>query len=257
MREKDGRVSPLQAPIRGWNKKDPLPAVPEGFALNLDNLFPAVTGVKLRGGTTRLTTTASTSSTESIMPHNQADGTHDLVIASDNDLDTVNFSSGARTSVKGATTITSDKWQHLNYKGRLFICNGADRVLSRTTGNFAAAGFTVSASPDDDLTNIGLYSGALWFTQKDSTEVLYAAAGNITGALTAYDPGIYLKKGGSIIYASGHQQNIGDRKSEMMVMISSEGEILTFIGASPSFTSWDFIGRHEFPEPLGLRSFSF
>lgn len=255
MREGIGRIYTMSAPVAGWNRKLPLPSVPEIFALSLVNWIPTATGVKKRGGSERMTDTAFTSACETVLGINLEDGTSQVIVAGDNDLMTVNLTTHARSSVKGGSTITSNRWQFTQFYDRIFVANGADRVLSYNgTGNFAAAGFTISASPDDNLYSPFAYRERLYFCK--GTSIFYTQnVREITGALDEFDFATILTKGGKLLFGMSSTFNIGDHSQELFVVVSSEGEVIAYEGSDPSDISWDIVGHFYLPRSPNYSAF--
>lgn len=253
MQEGTGQIYPFPAPTQGRNSNLPLPAIPETFALDLTNLYPTTSGVRKRNGSERMTTNAFTSACEAVMSLNKSDGTSVLIAAGDNDLMTVNLTTFAKTSVKGATTITSNKWGSVNFEGRIFIANGADRVLSWAgTSNFAAAGFTIEGSADDNLDMPFIYGNRLLFVRGMS--VFYSELLGVSGVLSEVDFSSLFSLGGKLLFAGSSTTSTGSKSQELCVIVSSEGEVMTFTGDIDS-TTWGVEGHYFMPRALGKNAF--
>lgn len=255
MRELTGRIYPLSAPTAGWVDRIPLPKMPEDTALALVNLFPDTTGVRKRNGYEAITAAPFTSGCESVMSFNKSDGTVELLAAGDLDISVIDLSTGLKTAKKGACTVSSNRWQHVQFYDSLFCVNGADRCLRYTgTGDFAAAGFTMDGSPDDDLAGVHIYKERLYFIKGAS--LWYGDTRAVSGALTELDLSYQLSKGGYFQFCGSSTFDIGDDSIEALVVVSSQGEVLVFSGSDPEdTTTWKLHGHFYIGRPFGNRSF--
>ena len=248
-------IYPMSAPTQGWIDRIPLPKMPEDSAIVLVNFFPTKTGVKKRNGYERMTETAFTSACETIMSFNKSDGTKVLLACGDNDIDRINLSAHTRTAVEGASVITSNRWQYVQFYDSIFIANGADRVLSwNGSGSFAAAGFTIGGSADDDLTAPFIYKERLYFVKGAS--VFYGNTRAVSGALEEFDFSYQLTKGGKVLFGGSSTFDVGEDSTEVFIVATDQGEVLVYTGSYPGDpTTWQIHGHYYLGQPFGVRSF--
>lgn len=258
MRERVGQIYPMPAPTSGWNKKLPLPAIPETFALDMMNFFPTSTGIRKRNGYERVSADKFTSSCETVMSLNKEDGTCILISAGDHKLYSNNVTTFARTDITGTVSttsaITSNKWQWIQFYDKIFLANGTDRVRSwdGSANTTAVANFTIGGAEDSGLHSPHTYNERLYFLK--GTSIWYGNTRAINGVLTEYDLASILTRGGVLLFAGSSTGDIGSGMQEMFVAVTSQGEVLAFTGAIGEST-WSLVGHFYLPRAMGRTSF--
>ena len=130
------KTASITSPVGGWNRRDSIAAMPETDAVNLLNLWPTPTDIRLRYGYTKVTTDfPNNNPVNTIMPYNVG-GNQKLFAAQSNQL----YDATGPTAVSQNLVLTNDKWQYSQ--------------TSTVGGNFLVA---VNAS-DDAL----IYNGTNW-----------------------------------------------------------------------------------------------
>lgn len=251
MKEGVGQIYTLSAPTAGWNARVPLPKVPEDCALSLINWFPDSWGVKKRNGTLRKTATAFTSGCETLIPYNKPDGTQKILACGDHTIQLVN-ADGTKTDNTNGCTITSNRWQYVQFYDKLFMVNGADRCLTYDGTTLTVAGFTYNGGADANLSNVQVYNERLWFTCQGV--LYYGGTRYITGALTASTIQYQFQKGGALLFVGGSTWNLSQTALAVLVIATDQGEILIYSG-DPNDTSWNLEGHFFIPRPVGPRAF--
>jgi hypothetical protein len=150
-----------------------------------------------------------------------------------------------------ASGFTSNRWQTATYLGIMILVNGVDQPQQYNGTAVSAANYTVIAD-DAVLVDVCTFKERLYFVAKDTTSFWYGATGTVTGALTQFEIGDFLTLGGYIQAIASWTTNSGSGMQDLLVLISSEGEVLTYSGTDPG-TDFALEGRYYLPRPHGRR----
>jgi len=240
----------LPAPIGGINAKDSEEAMEEVYCLDCVNWIPQTYGLELRKGY-RVHSTGLGGTVETLVEYPEEDGTRSLIAAANGKLWDATTYNAAATEL--ATGFSEDRWQSVVFKNTLILVNGVDTPQKYDGSSVATATYTGIGTPAK-LVSPHAYRNALYFVEKDSASFWYGATGSITGALTEFDVGGYLKKGGYLLFAGSYSSSTAEQESDRFVVVSNMGEVLVYGGSHPSVT-WGFLGRYYIPSPLGRRAF--
>ena len=253
----------VPAPTGGWNARDPLHAMDPQDAITLENWFPDVSSVTIAPGFTSYNTNSVLSDTApayTLAEYVKADGTRYLLSSRGKGWIDVSTESGAGTDLTGAVTVTSGKWQSVNFRTNAvsyFIAvNGVDQsVYWDGSGGFKACNYTnASLSSDATFSHVNVYRNRLYFVEKNSARVWYTSAGQATGALTdaGVDFGPFLKRGGFAVWTAAWSFSTGAGLVDYFLVMSNMGECLVYSGSYPGDAAWLLAGRVFVPPPLGL-----
>jgi hypothetical protein len=241
----------IPAPTGGWNAKDPIASLKATEAVTLENFFPDSQDVSLRKGYRVHATAVGTGAVETLAEHVGTDGTRTLIAAGGGGI------YDASTYNDDATLLddefTEDRWQTVNFGGKLIMVNGADQPQQFDGTTLSGATYTGVAS-DDTLINVANYKGRLYFVEDASASIWYGVVAEITGALTEYDCSTLLKLGGELVFAGSWTRDTGAGLTDYFCACSSMGELLLFTGSYPGGDDWTISGRFYLPIPLGRRS---
>lgn len=103
-------VASLPAPVGGWNARDSLANMAPTDAVTLDNLFPGVSSVSLRGGYAKHAT-GMTGQVESLLVYNGG-ATDKMFAAVGGDIfDVTNAGAVGAAAVTG---LTNNRWEYTN-----------------------------------------------------------------------------------------------------------------------------------------------
>ena len=239
----------------GVNYIDATDQLPETDAAELINLYPSGQTLELRKG---LETSWTAASAPAYTAANLAlaDGTSQVVIGSN--LSLYKKNGATSTAIKGASTITSNEWQHTTFNNRLYLCNGVDNAQIYTgSGNAADISFTGVATPSiATLISVTSYKERIYFIQKNTTKVWYPSSVKAIGTvdLVEFDFSFNLKLGGFLVQHGSWSSNIGTTTNDLFYVLSSEGELLFYSGLFPGDSSWQIVARYVIGRPLGYRA---
>lgn len=249
------------APIGGLNARDALAAMPPNDAITLDNFFPTPTSVNLRNGYTQWAT-GLPANVESLMPYNAAASS--VLFAASGTAIYDATSSGAIGAAK-VSGLSNARWQHANYGttgGQFLYCvNGADsaqlyngtawQAVTDVSVPIAITGVTTSS-----LIHVNEYRSRLFFIEKNSFNVWYLPVNSLGGAASKIDLTPIFKLGGYLMAMATWTIDNASGVNEYAVFISSEGEVVTYLGSDPSVAgNFVIVGRFRIGRPIGRRCF--
>lgn len=242
----------LPPPVGGLNYLDPIDNMPQGDAREMKNFFPDNESVRLRKGCSSFLEVSSGNAIARLYNLPLANGTEKLVACVNNTLQEIG--SGSASAITGTTTPTSDAWQGLVFKNRLFLVNGANAPQVYTgTGNASDAGFTGSGLTVADVINIAAYRGRVYLVEEDTASCWYGSVGAVTGATTEFDLSDVFYRGGYLVATGSYTNQASDSAQDLWMAVSSEGEVLFYTGSHPGDSAWSIVARYFIAKPIGYR----
>jgi len=256
------RVS-VQAPIGGWNARDPLSSMKETDAIELENWFPKSSSVELRKGYSRFATIPEAGHT--LMVYRAPNGVETLFAASA--LGIYNVTAGGAITGAPATPLTSSsscQFTMITTAGGSFLwcCNGVDKprywngtawVLLDGTSTPALTGISDSKA----IVNVSLFKSRLFFILKDSLSFWYLPVNSVAGAAAEFPLGALFRQGGYIVAATSHTIDGGDGPDDRFIVITSKGEVAVYTGTDPANAStWALTGIYQIAPPIGRKCFA-
>lgn len=252
--------APITAPVAipspggGWNTRDSFDGMDPLDAVTLDNWFPdAGGGMPLRRGFSVFAEGLGAGHVETLAEFNSgahpATTVNRLVAACDNSL----FEIHTGTPAVLGTGFTNDRWQSVNFLGKMFLVNGADtpQIYDGTViANTAFTGVTQST-----LVGVWSYQQRLFFWQNNSTGFYYALLNSISGAVAFYDLASFCPRGGNLIAMTTISYDGGNGVQDYAVFIMSSGDMLVFQGNDPALiNAWVMIGQYRMSPPVSPRA---
>ena len=245
-------VASLPAPVGGWNARDSLANMEATDAVTLENWFPSVSSVNLRGGYTQFATGIS-GQVETLMTYSSGSSNKLFAIANGS---IYNVTAGGAVGAAVVTGLTNSKWEYVNITtaGGSFLVavNGVDSALLYNGTTWSNPSITGVSSADFD--NVTLFKNRLWFVQHNSLKAWYLPVNSIGGAAEAFDLTSIAKLGGSITSFGAWTIDAGYGVDDNLVFVTSNGEIIVYRGTDPSSAStWALIGVWQLGAPVGHR----
>jgi hypothetical protein len=196
-------VASLPAPIGGWNARDSLANMAPTDAVTLDNLFPGVSNVNLRGGYVKHAT-GLPGQVESLFSYAGA-ATNKLFAASGTGFYDVTSAGAVGAAV--VSGLTNARWEYINVTtpgGNYMMCvNGVDkpRLYNGSTWVALDGASTpaITGVTTTTLANITLFKNRIWFTQKDTLKAWYLPTLSVGGAAQELDLSAVAKLGGTLV----------------------------------------------------------
>ncbi len=233
----------------GLNLRDSLDAMAINDCIQMDNLIPDVGVDRVRKGFTEI----STDATDSLIGYNVV-GSETVLTARTGTVYSLNVSTGTRTSLK--TGLANSDWVYTSFTDgaglvNVVMCNDADISQIYNGSTLANIGFTIPAGIV--LSSPLSFKNRLYFVDNGTTDIYYGGVQATSGTLTKFSVGSFLKKGGTIKTIQNWTQDAGEGVDDLLVIISSEGEVLLYRGLSPVDSSWSLRGTFQISRPVGKR----
>lgn len=250
----------LAAPIEGWDASSPIAAMPERRAIELENWFPTASDIRVRRGRrVHCGNLGSGGVVETLMVYHAVVAANSKLFAvTGGKIYDVTIEYGA---TEQATGLTNNRWQHVNFAtsaGKfLWCCNGEDDPRHYNGTTWATPSLTIAGYSAADVVHVEAHKERLWLVLKDSTDVAYLPTSSIAGTATVYPLGQYLTRGGYVVAIATWTIDGGDGVDDKLVVISSRGQCLVFVGTDPSSAStWALEGVYDLGAPIGRRCFT-
>jgi hypothetical protein len=218
-------------------------------AVTLDNWFPGLGAVDVRGGTSAFAN-GMNGTVETLAEYYAGTGRKMLAAANGNIFDCSATGSVGLPLLSG---MTSNRWQTANFKAVQFWVNGSDTPQTFDGTSFADTAWT---GPSDVKNLVGVYvfKNFVFLWEKNSQDFWYGATGAITGALTKFQLSMVTQRGGNLLAVStlGYAGNSPD---DLAAFIMSSGEVLLYQGTDPGVsTAWALVGRYFIGTPVNIRA---
>lgn len=233
---------------RGWNTRDPITRMEQGFASILDN-FVIERGVpRVRRGW-RTWATGLPGRVDGLLPWNGSPSR--LFATSGTGLYEV--TAGGAVGAALVSGLTSARWSSVQFSASggqfLFAFNGTDtpQVFNGTTwsawtGTGVTGGVAWAASSN----------GRLFVGNPSRLSFFYGAAGAITGAWTEFPLQGIAQRGGGVVAMATLSGDGGAGPQTLTVFLTSEEEAIVYAGTDPSsVNSWQLVGRWRIPRLIG------
>mgnify|MGYP003122548084 FL=1 len=246
------RSGTIPAPVKGWNAKDALADMDEEFAIELENVFPNMTDVEVRGGYASHSTGNGSGAVETLIEY-AGPSTHKLISAAGS---VIYDSTAAGGSTAIATGKSNARWQTTMFGtgagNFLFMVNGEDAPIYYNGSSFTTP--SLASVTATDIVHVTAHQRRLFFTFNDSLVFGYLPVVSVAGTVATFDVGGLCKKGGKIQACGSWTRDGGSGPDDIFVIITSEGECVLYNGTDPSSaTAWSFVGVFSIGKPIGRR----
>ena len=245
------------APIQGWVLDENPALASQGTARVLDNFICTTTGIRARGGKTRI---ATLNAAATALFRYEAGGVDTLFAATASEItDITSPADPAIPEAADVTGLTGGEWvaAQIGTTGGNFITivNGANEPLQYNGSAWSTPAITGTTTTD--LSHIWTFANRYFFIQKNSLSTWYLPVDSIAGALTEFSLGSVFQRGGSLVFGASWSMDAGDGLDDKCIFVTSEGEVAVFQGTDPSdVTNWALEGRYDLPKPLGKKAFT-
>ena len=257
-----GKAYPMSIPasIKGWDEISSKAQMDPDHAVQLDNWIPRPGYLEIRRGSRSWASGIGTASSpvETIMAYNAPNITHSKLFAIGGGA-VYDATAGGVATITAITGLSSNRWQYCNFTNAavgawLVAADGIDTPIIYDGSTFTTMTLTgVSAS---DIASWTAWKGRLWCTLVNSTNVGYLGNSAISGAVTTFDLGQQLTRGGYIIAISTWTQDSKQTVDEYIAFISSRGQVVVYQGTDPStVNTFALVGVYDLGAPIGRRCF--
>lgn len=232
----------------GLNISDPLDNMQPNYAIQMDNLIPDNDGDRIRKGFVKVCDDGY-----NVLTTVNREGSRKILAATNDTIDVydVNDFSTVEQTKSG---FGSEDWVGVPFTDgsgaqHTIIANGVDTPQDYTT-SLNDVGFTIPAGVKLDRPLS--FKNRLYFIGGDF-DLYYGGVQSIAGSLTQFSIGSYFRQGGRILTIANWTQDAGDGVNDLLVVVSTEGEVLIYSGTSPEATDWAMVGVFRIPRPIGKR----
>ena len=253
-------VASLPAPVGGWNARDSLANMAPTDAVTLENFFPGVASVNLRGGYSKHAT-GLPGQVETLMTYNGA-ATTKMFAASVTGFYDVTSSGAVGSAV--VSGLTNARWEYINVATSggnfLYAVNGVDKPRlyngSTWTAIDSASTPSITGVTTTNLSNINLFKNRVWFIEKDTLKAWYLPTSSVGGAAQTLDLSSIAKFGGYLVAMGTWTIDAGYGVDDNLVFVTNKGEVIVYRGTDPSSAStWELIGVWVLGAPVSKRCF--
>lgn len=258
-----GQVSTFQSvppPVGGWNARDAWADMAPTDAIALENFFPTTSSVDSRGGYSSFAT-GMTGNGKTLATYNKLTGTSEMYCYTASGIYDVS-SAGAVGASKLARTNGKHQWVNFGDGTNVYLMafNGVDKpaFYDGTTWTAVDSG-TSPALTGVTTTNLiapNVFKGRLFVIEKNKLSFWYLPAGAAGGALVEFSLQGEARRGGYLVAMATWTVDAGDGPDDRAVFMTSEGELIVYVGNNPSSASaWAKVGSYFIGRPIGRRCF--
>jgi hypothetical protein len=249
---------PVPAPIAGLNAVSSIADMAPTDAVVLDNWFPQKGALELRHGW-QIHSTDVTDPFETLMTYSDSDGTETLFgVAGDTIYNATVAGAPVASSV---TTLASARCQYVGitnaFDNFLIVVNGADTPKKYNGTAWSDAVYTAATGSPSltaaNLIHVITHHRRLWFVEKNTTNAWFGNIDEVQGELTFFDFGELFPRGGYLMALGSWSVDSGEGMNDLLVGISSEGDVAVYQGIDPNAIDFVLVGRFFVGKPLGRR----
>jgi hypothetical protein len=244
-------IKSIPAPTKGLNDYDSIANMDPTYALDMLNMFPRASSLRVRAGYQEWLTGLD-SVARTLMSYSGDDGANSLWAATNAGIYNATAGGAAPAPSIALTNGYLDYTIFSNVAGQYMIAvNGVDMGKIYDGATWANMSTTVAST--QDMIGVVPYNHRLWFIQKNSNTAWYLPVDAVSGALSPF----YLE-----FSMGGFLQNIftwsidsGDGLDDVIVFQSSKGQIVGYVGTDPSSSStFELRATYFVGAPLGQRT---
>jgi hypothetical protein len=248
------KASFLPAPTKGWYVGDNLSTAPPGTAYVLNNAFPQLDYVRMRGGSLAYATGMPNAAVTTLIPYVNGTSSKFFASVSGSIYDVSSGGAVGAAAVSGLNSSAVIEYiQFTNAGATWLICvNGVDPA-QLYSGSAWSTTPAITGLTGGNLAFVWPFKNRLYGVQSASLTAWYLAVQAIGGAATSFDLSGIFKYGGYLLCGTSWAISSNSGLYEVCVFITSEGEVAIYDGLSPSDTAWTLKGLYKIAKPLGRR----
>ena len=252
----------VAAPLGGLNGLDSIANMPKIDAIMLDNFWPTSAGVTVRKGWEAFASLptdnppGSPHDIRSLMSYMSPTGTKKLFAGDQTGIWDIT-PGGAIAAFTVAAT--NGEWQSINASTAggnfLLCCNGVDKMKLYDGASWVSLdGVSVPALTgitSTDCAYLHVFQTRVYIALKGTLNFAYLGVNAVSGAASIFYLGAVFKRGGSILCINSWTIDGGSGLDDMIVFITTEGEIAVYSGYDPSSANtWSLVGVYFIGKPV-------
>ena len=251
-------VASLPAPVGGWNARDALANMAPTDSVYLENMFPSVSNVNLRGGYAEHAT-GLPAAVETLMTYNSGSDVK-LFAMSDGSIFDVTSAGTAGSAL--VASLSNSQWEYTNVTTSggsfLYTANGVDKPLLYDGTNWTAidnvSSPAITGVTSTNLIQPTLFKNRMWFIEKDTLKAWYLPVASVGGAANVLDLSSVMHLGGKLQAMATWTIDAGYGVDDNLVFITDQGEVAVYRGTDPTNAStWSLIGVWVIGAPISRR----
>jgi hypothetical protein len=253
------QIESLPPPVGGWNVRDSLANMDPLDAVVLENMFPNVSSVDLRGGSANWATGIS-GQVQTLMSYDAGATSKFFAISSAGSI--YDVTTQGAVGAPAVSGLLSGYWEYTNITtaggGYLYAVNGLDSPRLYDGASWTAiTGVStpaITGVTTSTLSNILLFKHRLWFIQKNTLKAWYLPTDAVGGAAAVFDLSAVATLGGYLVDMEAWTIDAGYGADDNLAFITSEGEVIVYRGTDPaSASTWTEVGLWKLGAPIGNR----
>lgn len=254
-------VSSLPAPLGGWNARDSLANMEPTDAVTLENFFPTVSSVVMRGGYTKHATGLG-GQVQTLMAYSSGNSQYLYAVAATSNALYDVTTAGAVGAAK-VSGLSNAIWEYINITTAgghyLYAVNGVDKPILYDGTTWlrvdGASSIAITGVTTTSLSNITLFKNRVWFIEKYTLKAWYLPTSSVGGAAQVLDLSSVAKYGGHLVDLDTWTIDSGYGVDDNLVFMTSTGEVIVYRGTDPSSAAtWALSGVWKLGSPIGTRA---
>lgn len=228
-----------------------------GVCAVVKNMYPTLTGLKVRGGYSQHGLTDDDKDIESLFTY-RSGTTQTMFAATETSIyDMTSPTPPPVATADEVSTLTSGDWVATQFTNAgtsvLTIANGSDTVRQFDGASWSVPVITFpDATTTDDLNFVFSWGKRLWFIKNSTMDLYYLDVNAIQGAAALFPIGSVFRRGGNLLLGFTWSTDAGDGLDDKFVVVSTEGEVAVYGGTDPDAAETFFLEQvYQIGKPLG------
>lgn len=244
----------LVAPVKGWYVGSPIAAAPPQTAFLLENAFPEIDHVRVRGGGAVHATGMPNDVVTALMAWRGGPSASKKMFASCNGkiFDVTDPGAVGAALVAGLSATATFSYIQFAASGvqTLMAANGVDPVqlYNGTSWGTAPAITGLTGNP---LNYLWAYKSNVWGLQPGSLDAWYLPGSAIGGPISKYPMAPLFPRGGSLISGGSWSVHTTAGPKYFIIFLTDQGEATIFEGDTPALPEWNRLGTYQISPPVG------
>src|SRR6185437_13211313 len=255
-----GSARPMSIPasVGGWDQISSPANMDPTHAVQLDNWRPRPGYLDIRRGSEVWAAGVGNGPVETVMAYNSPNILNGKLFAVGGGTGYDVTAGGAATATT-VTGLSNNRFQYCNFTNAavdawLVAANGVDTPIIYNGTSWA--NMTLTGVTPGNIASWTPFMGRLWCTLVNSTAVGYLGVNDISGAVTTFDLGVQMSRGGFITAISTWTQDSKQTVDEYIAFITSRGQVIVYQGTDPTTsTTFALVGVYDLGAPIGRRCF--
>lgn len=246
----------IASPTAGWYVGDNLAEAPKGTAYVLNNAFPQLDYVRVRGGSAAYATGMADAPVTSLMPFVNGTGSKFFAACNGSIFDVTSEGAVGAAAVSGLNSSAYIEWtQFTNTGATWLVCTNGVDAAQLFNGSAWTTSPAITGITGGNLAQTWPFKFRLYGVQTNTLQAWYLGVNAIGGAATEFDLSGIFRYGGYLLCGTSWSATSVSGPQELCIFITSEGEVAVYSGLYPGDPAWTIVGTYKISKPLGRRCF--